>query len=75
MKDLSGSTVLFGMMTGRTTLSGQRLADGYKIHLFKRTPDGKTWLKETGKVIYQSKGSEPISYIKSRILTTIFLVK
>lgn len=33
-------------------------ADGYKIHLFKLTPDNKGLVPDSGKVIHQSKGSE-----------------
>jgi beta-xylosidase len=43
---------------GQAYFIGTNFADGYKIHLFKMTADGKTLLKETDKVIYQSKGSE-----------------
>ena len=43
---------------GQAYFIGTHFSDGYKIHLFKMTADGKTLLKETDKVIYQSKGSE-----------------
>lgn len=43
---------------GQAYFIGTNFADGYKIHLFKMTPDGKTLIKESDKVIYQSKGSE-----------------
>lgn len=43
---------------GQGYLVGSHFADGYKIHLFKMTPDGKSLIKESDKVIYQSNGSE-----------------
>jgi beta-xylosidase len=43
---------------GQAYFVGTNFSDGYKIHLFKMTPDGKELIKESGKVIYQSKGSE-----------------
>lgn len=43
---------------GQGYLIGTKFSDGYKIHLFKTTPDGKELIKESDKVIYQSKGSE-----------------
>jgi beta-xylosidase len=43
---------------GQGYFIGTNFADGYKIHLFKMTADGKTLIKESDKVIYQSKGSE-----------------
>lgn len=43
---------------GQGYLVGTNFSDGYKIHLFKMTPDGKTLLRESDKVIYQSRGSE-----------------
>ncbi len=43
---------------GQGYFIGTNFADGYKIHLFKMTADGKSLVKETDKVIYQSKGSE-----------------
>lgn len=43
---------------GQGYFIGTNFADGYKIHLFKITPDGKSLIKESDKVIYQSKGSE-----------------
>ncbi len=33
-------------------------AGGYKIHLFKMTPDGRQLLMDSDKIIHQSKGSE-----------------
>ncbi|MBC7826650.1 MAG: glycoside hydrolase 43 family protein [Chitinophagaceae bacterium] len=43
---------------GQGYLIGTNFSDGYKIHLFKLTADGKNIFRESGKVIYQSKGSE-----------------
>lgn len=43
---------------GQGYLVGSNFSDGYKIHLFKMTADGKELIKESDKVIYQSKGSE-----------------
>ncbi len=43
---------------GQCYFVGTNFSDGYKIHLFKMTPDGKQLTKETDQVIYQSKGSE-----------------
>lgn len=43
---------------GQAYLIGTNFADGYKIHLFKMTADGKSLIKESDKVIYQSTGSE-----------------
>ena len=43
---------------GQAYLVGTNFADGYKIHLFKMTADGKKLVKESDKVIYQSRGSE-----------------
>lgn len=43
---------------GQGYLVGTNFSDGYKIHLFKMTPDGKELIKESDKVIYQSRGSE-----------------
>lgn len=43
---------------GQAYFIGTNFSDGYKIHLFKMTADGTTIIKESGKVIYQSKGSE-----------------
>ena len=43
---------------GQGYFIGTNFADGYKIHLWKMTPDGKTLIKESDKVIYSSKGSE-----------------
>ncbi|POY39875.1 beta-xylosidase [Flavobacterium alvei] len=43
---------------GQGYLIGTKFADNYKIHLFKMTSDGKSLIKESDKVIYQSKGSE-----------------
>lgn len=37
---------------------GTNFSDGYKIHLFRMSPDGKSLIKGSDKVIYQSKGSE-----------------
>jgi len=42
---------------GQGYLVGTNFSDGYKIHLFKMTKDGEL-IKESDKVIYQSKGSE-----------------
>jgi beta-xylosidase len=43
---------------GQGYFIGTNFADGYKIHLWKMTPDGKKLIKESDKVIYSSKGSE-----------------
>jgi len=43
---------------GQGYFVGTNFSDGYKIHLFKLTADGKDIIKESDKVIYQSKGSE-----------------
>lgn len=43
---------------GQGYFIGTHFADGYKIHLFKMTADGKSLIKESDKVIYQSNGSE-----------------
>ncbi len=43
---------------GQGYFVGTNFSDGYKIHLFKLTADGKDIIKESNKVIYQSKGSE-----------------
>jgi beta-xylosidase len=43
---------------GQGYFVGTNFSDGYKIHLFKMTADGKELIKESGKIIYQSKGSE-----------------
>jgi len=43
---------------GQGYLVGTHFADGYKIHLFKMAKDGKSLIRESDKVIYQSKGSE-----------------
>ena len=43
---------------GQGYFIGTNFRNGYKIHLFKLTADGKDIIKETDKVIYQSKGSE-----------------
>lgn len=43
---------------GQGYFIGTNFADGYKIHLFKMTSDGKNLIKESDKILYQSKGSE-----------------
>ncbi|WP_219125177.1 glycoside hydrolase 43 family protein [Mucilaginibacter sp. 21P] len=43
---------------GQAYLIGTHFADGYKIHLFKMSADGKSLIKGSDKVIYQSDGSE-----------------
>lgn len=43
---------------GQGYLVGTNFADGYKIHLFKLTPDGRDLVKESDVVIHQSHGSE-----------------
>jgi beta-xylosidase len=43
---------------GQAYFIGTNFSDGYKIHLFKMTADGKELIKESDKIIYQSKGSE-----------------
>ena len=43
---------------GQGYLVGSSFRDGYKIHLWKLTPDGREVVKETDRVIHQSKGSE-----------------
>lgn len=43
---------------GQGYLVGTNFSDGYKIHLFKMTADGKALISGSDKVIHQSKGSE-----------------
>jgi beta-xylosidase len=43
---------------GQGYFIGTHFSDGYKIHLFKMTQDGRNIIPGSGKVIYQSKGSE-----------------
>ncbi len=43
---------------GRGYLVGSNFRDGYKIHLWQMTPDGRELIRESDRVIYQSKGSE-----------------
>jgi len=43
---------------GQGYLVGSNFRDGYKIHLWKLTPDGRNLIKESDRVIHQSKGSE-----------------
>jgi len=43
---------------GQGYLVGSNFRDGYKIHLWKLTPDGRELIKESDRVIHQSKGSE-----------------
>jgi len=43
---------------GQGYFIGTNFSGGYKIHLWKMTADGKELIKETDKVIYQTKGSE-----------------
>lgn len=43
---------------GQGYLVGTNFSDGYKIHLFKMSPDGKKLIRESDKIIHQSKGSE-----------------
>lgn len=43
---------------GQGYLVATHYADGYKIHLFQMAPDGKRLLRDTDKVIHQSRGSE-----------------
>ena len=43
---------------GQGYFVGTNFKDGYKIHLWKLTPDGRDLVKESDRVIYQSKGSE-----------------
>ena len=43
---------------GQGYLVGSNFRDGYKIHLWKLTPDGRDLVRESDRVIYQSKGSE-----------------
>ncbi len=43
---------------GQGWLVGTNFKDDYKIHLWKLTPDGREIMRESDKVIYQSKGSE-----------------
>ncbi|MGB3005286.1 MAG: glycoside hydrolase 43 family protein [Chitinophagaceae bacterium] len=43
---------------GQAYFIGTNFGDGYKIHLFKISADGKELIKESDKIIYQSKGSE-----------------
>ena len=43
---------------GQGYLIGTHFSDGYKIHLFKMSEDGKQLIKGSDKIMYQSKGSE-----------------
>ncbi|MBW4891624.1 glycoside hydrolase 43 family protein [Mucilaginibacter sp. HMF5004] len=43
---------------GQGYFIGTNYADAYKIHLFKLTADGRDLVKESDKVIHQSRGSE-----------------
>ena len=43
---------------GQPYLVTSHYADAYKIHLFKLSPDGKTLLRDSDRVIHQSQGSE-----------------
>lgn len=43
---------------GEAYFIGTNFSDGYKIHLFRLSPDGRNLVKGSDKVIYQSKGSE-----------------
>ena len=43
---------------GQGYLIGSNFRDGYKIHLWKMTADGRELIPGSDKVIYQSKGSE-----------------
>lgn len=43
---------------GQGYLVCSNFADGYKIHLFKMTADGKGIVEGSGRVLYQSRGSE-----------------
>jgi beta-xylosidase len=43
---------------GQGYLVGSNFRDGYKIHLWKLTPDGRNLIKESDRVIHQSHGSE-----------------
>ncbi|HWA08804.1 MAG TPA: glycoside hydrolase 43 family protein [Opitutaceae bacterium] len=43
---------------GQGYLVGSNFRDGYKIHLWKLTPDGRDLVRESDRVIYQTKGSE-----------------
>jgi beta-xylosidase len=43
---------------GQGYLVGTNFNDGYRIHLFKMNSNGKSLIRESDKVIYQSRGSE-----------------
>ena len=43
---------------GQGWLVGSNFRDGYKIHLWKLTPDSRDLITESDRVIYQSRGSE-----------------
>jgi beta-xylosidase len=43
---------------GQGYLVMSNFSGGYKIHLFKLTPDGKSIIQSSGRVIHQSRGSE-----------------
>ena len=43
---------------GQGWLVGSNFRDGYKIHLWKLTPDSRDLVRESDRVIYQSRGSE-----------------
>ncbi|SDF91097.1 hypothetical protein SAMN05421827_10284 [Pedobacter terrae] len=59
---------------GQGYLIGTHFADGYKIHLFKMTADGKSLIKDS-EVIYQSHGSEAHKLYKINAIIIIFLVR
>ena len=43
---------------GQGWFVGSNFSEGYQIHLWKLTPDGRDLIPEPNRVIYQSKGSE-----------------
>jgi beta-xylosidase len=43
---------------GQGYLVGSNFRDGYRIHLWKMTPDGRELLRDSDRVIHQSRGSE-----------------
>jgi beta-xylosidase len=43
---------------GKAYFIGTNFSDGYKIHLWELSPDNKTLIAASDRVIYQSKGSE-----------------
>lgn len=49
---------------GQGYMAGTAFRDGYKIHLWKLTPDGRDLVPNSNRVIHQSKGSEATKLYK-----------